>query len=308
MKLFQVKHFLFRLSVFILAAWLFLSAADILYASLAASSGYSSIRYWSYLMKERIDADCIALGSSRCLNHIVPSMLDSALGLRTYNLGMSRAHIAEDYARYQLYCTKHQTPRLVLLVLEPATIHAISPRTEYYQYYPWFHDRDFRRIVFPLIHFSFADRILPLYRFRGYGLGDLFRHSEPLESGFWGLDHSFDPDLINDFSTEFYVDSQAEILFFDFLDTLDKDGVRVMFVFSPVYHAAGTEEIEEKDMGEMLAYFRRIAAERSIPVCDLHEMPFSGNPSYFVNHVHLNRKGAVAFTDSLITEMKTRCL
>ena len=35
------------------------------------------------------------------------------------------------------------------------------------QYFPWFWNRAFRETIFPVIRFSAAERLLPLYRFYG---------------------------------------------------------------------------------------------------------------------------------------------
>ena len=55
---------------------------------------------------------------------------------------------------------------------------------------------------------------------------------------------------------------------------------------------------------EMMAYYDSLASARGIPLLDYTHMWVSNDSSYFADGMHMNRKGAIIFTDSLANDLK----
>ena len=105
-----MRRFLYRAVIFLALLCTGFTLSDLALTNYIQYHPYGGVNFWAYLMKDQIDADCIVLGSSRALNHIVPAILDSALSVRSYNLGMAGAHIDDVWARYQLYRLRNKAP------------------------------------------------------------------------------------------------------------------------------------------------------------------------------------------------------
>lgn len=82
-----MKKFLYSIISFVLPVWVILTIADYYYSQAATKSNYFHIEAWYDLMHGKIDADVVVMGSSRAWVHINPIILDSILGVNTYNLG-----------------------------------------------------------------------------------------------------------------------------------------------------------------------------------------------------------------------------
>ena len=69
---------------------------------------------WNDLYNSKINADLLIMGSSRAEFHISPKILDSALSLNTYNLGLSAWHFDMQYARFRMYLQHNLKPRYII--------------------------------------------------------------------------------------------------------------------------------------------------------------------------------------------------
>jgi len=277
-----------------------MSALDVVLSAKAGNIDSRPVRSWSYLFKGEINSDCIFLGSSRALNHIVPSIIDSILGTKSYNLGMGGAHFDDISARYDLYRVKNPAPRLVVIECDYFSL-TKNAGTNMDQFYPWFHNKYFREVVFPIRDFSLAERFLPMYRYRKC-LWDFFSdHSGALDRGFLGFDMPYRGAELEKSSLEFRVNPRVEGIFNGLLDRIETDGAKVVLIESPMY----TEALEKrKNPGVMKAYYDKLSAERGIPVLDYSTLSICTDSTYFTNAVHLNLKGAIAFSDSLANDLR----
>ena len=66
----MMRKFLSHLIVFAVMGYLVMTALDVGLSRVASSSHYGATECWENLMKGRIDADCVILGSSRAMNHV----------------------------------------------------------------------------------------------------------------------------------------------------------------------------------------------------------------------------------------------
>ena len=99
---------------------------DVGYSKFAAKTNYRSYKYWSYLMDDSIEADVLAMGSSRIVKHFDPAVFDSVAGVKSYNIGMDGAHIPDILARYILYKQRNPLPKVALVNIDYFTLTALS--------------------------------------------------------------------------------------------------------------------------------------------------------------------------------------
>ena len=66
----MMRKFLSHLIVFAVMGYLVMTALDVWLSRVASRSHYGATECWENLMKGRIDADCVILGSSRAMNHV----------------------------------------------------------------------------------------------------------------------------------------------------------------------------------------------------------------------------------------------
>ncbi len=294
-----MKSFLKGFLLFILISSGILFAVDFLYSRTVAGSNEKAVACWRELMVGQYEADCIALGSSRAMNHIVPQVLDSILGVNSFNYGMGGAHFDDIKARYMLYRERKPLPGMVLINVDHSSL---IPKTDYdrYQYFPWFWDRSFRREVFPVRQFSFGERYLPMWRYKGRRLRNLYPGKQVLNRGWSSYDGRFDEKGFEDRTYPFGVEKRFEAYLNELLDTLGKDGSKVVLFISPYYKNA-LPNINGLD--RMRSYYDSLAADRGILFLDYSDIAICRDSAYFSNPVHLNADGARALTDSIATDI-----
>ena len=297
-----MKRFFRRLFFFILLCVIPLYVLDYVYSRIVASSSNKSIECWAELMEDDINADCIVLGSSRAMNHIIPSVVDSILGSRSFNLGEGGAHMDEIYMRYHLYRKRNMPASLVLVNIDHSSL---SPQVDFdrYQYFPWFWNKTFREEMFPIKPFTFAERILPLYRYRGTRLLGFHRGPKMLERGWSRYEGDFHDEGFEDRVYAFTKDDAYEKYLDSLLEELRSDGAQVVFFISPYY-----KDVLEKmsGMDQMREYYDSLSRSRGLTFLDYSEIPISQDSSFFSNPMHLNARGDTILTRSVAYDIKAQ--
>ncbi len=297
-----MMRFFRKVFVFFVVGWLIFSGLDLSLSREFQKTCYKPVRSQTYLMKGGLDADVVFLGSSRVMNHFAPYVFDSVLAVNSYNLGMAGAHFDDLLARYRLYRQRNKSPELVLIGFDYFSLIRNSG-TNMNQFYPWFHDRSFRKAFFHARHFSIAERFLPLYRYKGTWMDFVFERGDwALEKGFLGLDKHYIGNMLGGSSLGFSVNPEVEKDFQDLLDLIASDGARIVFVQTPMHEMALRDM---KNPVEMMGYYDSVSHQRGIPLFDYARFSFSNDTSYFLNAQHLNRRGAEVFTDSLAHDLKS---
>ena len=77
-------------------------------------SDHVALADWNALFNAKINADLLVLGSSRAAFHISPYILDTALHLNSYNLGMSAWRFDMQWTRFKLYLEHNKVPKYIV--------------------------------------------------------------------------------------------------------------------------------------------------------------------------------------------------
>ena len=130
------------------------------------------------LMNEKMDADIVILGNSRAVGSYNPNVIDTILGVNSRNLGVSGQPFGVSYLRWQLYRRNNIPPKLLIVNIDFRELRMVTNGFEKEQYYPYMTDSLVKPYL-DLYGFSWAEKYVPMYRYRGdyklmaLGLGEL---------------------------------------------------------------------------------------------------------------------------------------
>ncbi len=260
------------------------------------------------LMRESMDADVVILGNSRASCSYNPQILDNALNVNSRNLGVSGQPFGVSYLRWQLYKRNNKNPRLLIINIDYAELELVSNGYEREQYYPYMRDSLVKPYL-DLFGFSWADKHIPLYRYRGdyklMGIG---------LSEFFNLHHDTKGDYVKGFSnkySEWHGERISEMvnhgiihdscnpdavrLLESLLKQESADSVKMVFVYAPIYELLKQNLEESCSRSE----YQKLSNQFSIPVLDFTDMWICSDTSYFHDANHLNAQGAGIFSRDL---------
>ena len=298
-----VRRFLGVILLSVLVSFAILTLVDILLSGRLRKC-VGLVEPWEEILDGGLDADIVIMGASDASCGFNPETLDSLLLTKSFNLGCEGRHIASQVAKYNLYEKKNKAPAIVIQSLTSLTL-LRSQGYEREQFFPFFHDRDFHRTVFPLDSFSPAERFVPMLRYRGGAPHRLRKASHRFRKGFCTIDKPFSrQELANTqarFAYPFYVSEESEKVFQDFLDASLKAGSKIVFVYPPLYR-----ELRDtiKDWEKIYSRFESYASPRGIPVLDYTWHPICEDSTFYYDGIHLNKAGSERFTEIFANDLK----
>lgn len=248
------------------------------------------------------DGDVMVFGTSRANTHYDCGIISDSIGSKFVNCGVDASK--NIYAHYISLCLmlRHHRPSTVVLELmkgdysrqeDPYT--AISFFTPYIGI-----DKDVDSIFRCAGRYG-ACRLSHLYRFNSKAvsnLGGLWRKESPFEEGGFlpmpSLDHY--PDSLEEETYRGDIDINKMDCIDRFRERCEREGIRLVFVFSPCYKRA--------DVGLYMP-LKGYAALHCIPVLDYHSKGlFHDRPDYFRDAMHLNESGARAYSAIFASDLK----
>ena len=296
-----IKRFLLIICSFVIPI-LLLYPIDYVYSRIAMRSNLIRIEAWYDMISSKKDADVLAMGSSRAYRHINPLVLDSVLGVNSYNMGITGSAFNRQMHKYNLYLKDNCKPKLIIQNIDYATM-GYTVDLEKVQFLPFFWDRSMRKEIIAYEHFSFIEKWLPLIRYYGY-VDQIPLRTSPrrLTKGYIGTDYPWDGTRYSTVdSISFHTDKTTVEMFDGFLAQCKTDNIKVVFVHTPIYIGA-TNLMTNRD--EMFAFFNERAQKYDIPILDYAYMEMCYDTTYFHNATHLNKRASEAFTDILANDIK----
>lgn len=260
------------------------------------------------LMNQRLDADLVVLGNSRAAASYNTFILDSALNVNSRNLGVSAQPFGVSYLRWQLYHRNNINPKLLIVNIDFRELRMVTRGCEKEQYYPYISDSLVRPYL-DLYGFTWAEKYIPMYRYRGdyklmsIGLCELL-HIRHDRKGNYYKGYANDNMEWSGRNLQ-YVLSQGKImgqceqeaveLLERFLQETTNEGIPVIFVYAPLYKGL-KDNLDEENAR---AAYQDLSQRYGIPLLDFSEIEFCTDTSYFMNGHHVNRKGAEHFSKTL---------
>ena len=260
---------------------------------------------WNQIYNDTINYDLVINGPSRAWTQYSPLILDSILDVNSFNLGMDGSAINRQMIKYKKYCELHGEPKYLIQNIDLGTMSYTMgyEREQFFSYF--FYDRDLLNEYDQYENFSWGEKYVPCYRYLGYEdvmteaiFHDNKKHFfEYLNKGYFSSDKEWDGSVLYAMdSVECAIDSNALSLFINFLQEEIDNGVKIIFVYAPIYIGAREKMVNEE---EMFAMYDSIAKKFDIPILDYNDIPMCYDTTYFYNATHLNRMGAELFTTKL---------
>ncbi len=304
-----MRRFIKYCLLFTVPCYLLLTGVDYLFSQVAKHSSDYSIESWNELMNGNIDADVVAVGSSRVTEHVNPLVLDSVLQTNAYVLGMDGRAIYSQIKKYHVYREHNAKPKVII---QNVDVFSMIKRLGICktQFFPFFWDKSIRKYFFSEEPFTFWEKYMPMYRY----LNVHFRSNMPgikfflpdgqkkLTKGYRGLDRPWDGSALAAVdSIPFLVDSTCVQAFKDYISEAKAENVQMVFVFCPLYVGATQKMTCLKEVHD---FYYSIAKTYDIPVLDYTNMDICSDSTYFYNAMHLNYRGSKVFSDSLANDIK----
>lgn len=264
------------------------------------------------LYSERFHCDAVVMGSSRGQVQYDPRILDSVLGVDSYNLSVDGRCIDAEIVIYNAYRKHNPKPTLIIQNVDVTSLNA-SNGYEREQYLPYIRKDDLFDQIKTSEGFSWADYYLPLVRYAGYtqvikeGLGLKNKLAcFAMYKGYCGHDKGWDGRAFQSVSSvPFEVDPSVVEKFDQYLAQCKNEGIRVVMVFAPVYIGV-TDKMDSPQ--EMFDYYQSIADKYQFQVLNYTYDSICYDTAYFYNAMHLNKKGAELFSVKLAMDLKEQLL
>lgn len=278
---------------------------DILFTKALNRSQGIVYREWNNIIHNTVDADLLVVGSSRAWVQYDPYIMDSVLSVNSYNLGLDASHIQRQIVKYEVY-RHYQKKKPSILIIN----------FDYWGDWEinyWQREQFFPYLVYPYIRkaitrrepFSKAELYLPMYRYYKQGIASLTKCTATENKkvkgswykGYLANELMWDGSRLAEIDTIRFSSLPDVVDEFDeFLAGLQKDGIKVIFVSSPIYIGA-TERLVNPD--DFYAFRDSLSTKYNIPVLDYIYDDICYDTTYFYNATHLNKTGAQKFTMEL---------
>lgn len=256
---------------------------------------------WNDIIYGSVNADLLVLGSSRAWVQYDTHILDSMLNTNSYNFGIDGSSFNRQILRYNTYSHyQGHTPKVVLINVDYSSTLGWTIGYEREQFFPYFLNRYARNEMRKIEPFSVGELYLPMFRYYKQGVYSTFLESSndtSLYKGYEGMVKRWDGTKYSEIeSFHFGKNGKTEQVFDEFLSQLKEQGVKVVFVYAPIYIGL-TYKVD--NLSECNETFQSYSDKYQIPILDYTYYYLSYDTTYFYNATHLNKTGAELFTMQL---------
>ncbi len=296
-----MKGFVFKLLIYVLVALAVLVVADYALSGWMRKVHHPNNEIWDEVMEGKVDADVIALGSSRANTAFYPPVVDSVLETNSWNLGVLGHHFQAEDLRYKMYRLHNRKPRLVVQFVDPL-IFSSGKEFDRVQFLPWFWDKAFRKSFRDSFGSDFFFKnAFPFVRYHSFLPWEVAYDGRCTEKGF----HTYEPDRKDPLNSAFkeFLAQDEDLMdrFVSFLFSLKEDGIEVVMVYPPEYKTIVYEDGQREATRSCMD---SIAKLTQTPYIDYSNMVLCSDSTNFIDVNHLNLKGAIEFSDSLSNDIR----
>ena len=300
-----MKKFLIKSSIIVVILLAVMFVMDRLITYNLHHSDANMLKGMNDIFFDSTHYDVVVMGSSRGLVQYDTRVLDTILNKNCYNLSVNGRGIISQVIKYRCFEKQHGRPEIIIQNIDCFLLEEDNG-FEKEQYISFFFDEDLFEMVKSRENFSDVERYIPLIRYAGYvqmikeGLGmknkmiktEMYKGYEPRYQIWDGKKLS----LIDEVG--FGYNPVAVTEFKHFLKECNEKGIKVVFVYSPLYSEARRKMSDESNKF-MLESFECLAKDFHIPILSWWDCPISEDTAFFYNATHLNASGAAIFTYEL---------
>lgn len=299
-----MKKFLLNIGLFVVVIAALAVVGDYVISSGLCKTTIRKYAVWNDIYNgNNLDNDLVLLGASSCWAHYNPMILDSILGISTYNLGIdNHPWYPMIPIRYNAYIRNARiNPKYVLINIDIGTFNSKTDSYEREQFFPYFwKDNSLITQVADCKEFTWIERYIPIWRYLGYrdevenGIASFFGKKKFKDDGVYkghrGNTYAWDRASLNtmdSISLEYNYRAVESLL--QFITERKNEGQVVILLKTPVYH-----ELQDRltDREDMCARYDSIARVSNVILLDYLNHPVVQDSIYFYNSTHLNKRGA----------------
>jgi hypothetical protein len=263
-------------------------------------------RYRTTYDIETTTADIIIFGSSRANHHYHPGIFEKRLNQSCRNVGRDGNFLLYNYAVLKAILKRH-TPKIVILdivaeefVRNQYNYDNLTVLLPYYKTHPEM--RDIIEMKSTTEKIKLLSQIYPynsLVLSIAIGNTEFNKKRRPDVNGYIPINKKMsDPVEFNEMPVHYEIDSTKLNVYESFIRECQKSNITLIMVCSP-YYSKFNEPIYS------IAIAKEIARKNNIPFHDYSkDSLFTGNPTLFSDHSHLNDDGALIFSNKLIDEIQ----
>lgn len=301
-----MKRFIITIIVFAIALYGINLGIDVYLSHRLQQCQEQKFVGWSDITQKQLDADLVIVGSSRAWVQYDPAILDSILGINSYNLGLDGSKLNRQVLKYNVF-NHYQNikPKYIIVNIDCFCASEWTIGYQREQFFPYMLSPYTRNVIRRVEPFTWAELYIPLYRYTTYkGILDNLKESkynDHLYKGYRGQDSKWGGSLFEDNEViHFRLNDETWEMFDEFLQKRCNEGIQVIFCYAPIY----TRVMQKLDnIDEMYAAYQGLANKYNIPIIDFNDSEICSDTTFFYNDTHMNRKGAEWFTTQLAYQL-----
>ena len=261
---------------------------------------------WREVIYDSIDADLLILGSSRAGVQYDPYIIDTALHINSYNLGIDASCLNRQLLKFRIYkYYQNRNAKMIIVNIDYYSSLGYTVKNEREQFFPYLLKQFAREEMKRIEPFSFGELYLPMYRYYKHGVYSIFLDSHrdsTLYKGYRGEVANWDGSAFSEINTLHFItdDERTEKDFDVFLGQMKDQNVKIVFVYAPIYIGL-TNKVD--NLVDFYETFQSYSDKYQIPILDYTYHYLSYDTSYFYNALHLNKTGAELFTTKLCHDL-----
>jgi hypothetical protein len=311
-----MKRFVFRLLLFCIVPMAVLVPLAYVTDAGLHKSRHFFFAEWNDLFDGKINADMLINGSSRAWVQFSPYMLDTGLGVNSYNLGMDAAPPDIQYERLKVYLRYNKKPKYILQEVSYVTVFFASRALpNYQQFLPYLNDTAIWRLyknLYPNV--TIVERYFPLYKYNNQlpiikegllsyaGRGRVSGKYK----GYMGQNLSWDSsfsEAVKSNPSGFVckIEPKAVAIMEEYMTLCKENNIQMILVYPPFYYEANRYIVNHE---LILNKLDELAKKYEIPFLDCRKTYLDSSKAYYYNSQHLNKNGSELFTQMLVGELK----
>lgn len=271
---------------------------------------------WNDIFEGHIQADMLIMGSSRAWVHFSPRILDSVLGVNSYNLGMDGTSADLQFERLKIYMRYNKAPKYILQEVGLNSITTLARNLPHYQQFlPYLSDSAVWRVYKNgYKNVSVADRYFPLYKYNNQlptikeGILSYMGRSgtSAKYKGYEGQLRYWDSsygNFIRNNPQKYALDVMPEAIarFKEYIHYCKDHNIKLIFVYAPFYYKAADYIA---NLNEVIGMIKELSVEYDVPYMDYTHNFLDSSTTYFYNSQHLNKEGSEIFSNMIAQDLK----
>lgn len=254
-----------------------------------------------YYIAKECDKDILIFGSSRCMHHYVPKIIEDSLGMSCYNCGVDGNGIVYLYGRL-LMMTNHYTPRVVIYDIQQGFDVENGDDMKYLKWQKRFYYEPGISDIFILVNPNEKYKMRSkLYQYNSDFIQMLSDNFHPLQELDYGgyrpvkKQMTYDPKVKEPKQISEWDPIKKECMT-SLVDLCKQKNIKLIFIYSPSY--GGFRPSCDNIIQEWIQ-------ENKLILLDYYANPkFCMNKDYFYDSVHMNDTGANEFTKYIVGELR----